>query len=75
MSTSDTLIVYCNVYGAVFPVLYFPGENIAHTENKAQFSAFMASYNKKVRIGATLHLAGKNLGYDTHIFTPSCTIT
>jgi len=35
----------------------------------------MASYNKKVRIGATLHLAGKKLGYDTYIFTPSCTIT
>jgi len=27
-SVSDTLTGYYNVYGAVFPVLYYPGENI-----------------------------------------------
>lgn len=36
---------------------------------------WLSEYRLKLRIGATLHLARENLGYDTHVCAPSRTIT
>ena len=68
------VLVYCKYYTrSVFPVLYFPGDNIAHkSKHTSVLSCYMASYNNHRVLPTILQYAGEEpveQGYRT-MFLP-----